>query len=67
MELLIYVRDAGGPLLVNGVQVGIISWSIKPCASPGHPGVSTAVSYYIDWIQEKIGINLTNNMFLMGT
>jgi len=52
---------------VNGVQVGIISWSIKPCASPGHPGVSTAITHYIDWIQEKIGSRLTNNMFLIGS
>jgi trypsin len=26
--------DSGGPLLVEGVQVGIVSWSVKPCTVP---------------------------------
>lgn len=26
--------DSGGPLLVDGVQVGIVSWSVKPCTVP---------------------------------
>ncbi|XP_049545479.1 chymotrypsin-1-like [Anopheles darlingi] len=42
--------DSGGPLLLNGVQVGIVSWSVKPCASPPYPGVLTKVSYYVDFI-----------------
>ncbi|XP_069701690.1 chymotrypsin-1-like isoform X2 [Periplaneta americana] len=45
--------DAGGPLLVNGTQVGIASWSMKPCAAAPYPGVFTEVSYYVDWISEK--------------
>ncbi|XP_058832495.1 chymotrypsin-2-like [Topomyia yanbarensis] len=47
--------DSGGPLLHNGVQVGIVSWSIKPCAIAPFPGVLTKVSYFIDFIQENIG------------
>ncbi|KAL7024456.1 hypothetical protein ACKWTF_013047 [Chironomus riparius] len=31
--------DSGGPLLVDGVQVGIVSWSNKPCAEPPYPGI----------------------------
>lgn len=54
----------GGPLLVNGVQVGIVSWSMKPCTIAPYPGVFTAVSSYIDWIQEQTGLTLTLNMFL---
>ncbi|XP_070493072.1 thrombin-like enzyme elegaxobin-2 [Chironomus tepperi] len=48
--------DSGGPLLVNGVQVGIVSWSIKPCGVEHYPGVYTAVAPYVDWISRKSGI-----------
>jgi hypothetical protein len=37
----------GGPLLVDGIQVGIASWSIKPCTLPPYPGVFTNVVFYI--------------------
>lgn len=47
-------EDYGGPLTINGTQIGIVSWSMKPCASV--PGVYTKVSHYIDWIKEKTGI-----------
>ncbi|XP_017054992.1 trypsin-1 [Drosophila ficusphila] len=49
--------DSGGPLLLNGsdTQVGIVSWSIKPCARPPFPGVFTEVSAYVDWIVETVG------------
>lgn len=30
--------DSGGPLLVDGVQVGIVSWSEKPCTIAPFPG-----------------------------
>jgi trypsin len=43
---------------VNGQQVGIVSWSLKPCAEGPYPGVSTRVSYFIDWIEEKTGLEL---------
>ncbi|XP_049961974.1 trypsin-1-like [Schistocerca serialis cubense] len=47
--------DGGGPLLVNGTQIGIVSWSRKPCVTKGSPGVYVEVSYYVDWIKEKTG------------
>ncbi|XP_063911252.1 chymotrypsin-1-like isoform X2 [Zophobas morio] len=46
--------DSGGPLMVDGVQVGIVSWSVKPCTVKGYPGVFTKVSSYVDWIREKL-------------
>ncbi|KAH8366631.1 hypothetical protein KR084_007385, partial [Drosophila pseudotakahashii] len=49
--------DSGGPLILTGsdIQVGIVSWSIKPCARPPFPGVFTEVSAYVDWIVETVG------------
>ncbi|XP_055849536.1 mite allergen Der p 3 [Episyrphus balteatus] len=46
--------DSGGPLVYKGVQVGIVSWSRKPCTIAPYPGVYTKVSHYIDWIMDKI-------------
>ncbi len=52
--------DSGGPLQckINDVwtQVGIVSWG-KPCAHIEHADVYTRVSYYIDWIHEKMNNN----------
>lgn len=43
--------DSGGPLMVNGVQVGIVSWTKRPCADPKHADVYTFTVYYLDWIK----------------
>ncbi|XP_030375946.1 chymotrypsin-2 [Scaptodrosophila lebanonensis] len=42
--------DSGGPLIYDGQQVGIVSWSIKPCTVAPYPGVYCKVSAYTDWI-----------------
>ncbi|KAF5285529.1 hypothetical protein FQA39_LY16594 [Lamprigera yunnana] len=44
-------RDSGGPFVVNGKQVGIVSWSLK-CAN-NLADVYSKVSYYIDWINTR--------------
>lgn len=59
-------RVTGGPLLVNNVQVGIVSWSVKPCGVPPFPGVFTDVSRYVDWIENKTGIDFSLNIFLQS-
>uniref|UniRef100_A0A1I8ND40 Peptidase S1 domain-containing protein n=1 Tax=Musca domestica TaxID=7370 RepID=A0A1I8ND40_MUSDO len=47
--------DSGGPLLYNGnVQLGIVSWSRKPCTIAPYPGVYTKVSHYIHWIKQHV-------------
>ncbi|TMW54320.1 hypothetical protein DOY81_000593 [Sarcophaga bullata] len=47
--------DSGGPLLYNGnTQLGIVSWSIKPCTIAPFPGVYCKVSHYVDWINSHI-------------
>ncbi|XP_060523169.1 trypsin-6-like [Cylas formicarius] len=46
--------DGGGPLVVDGVQVGIASWSLKPCTSA--PGVFTRVSPFRNWIKTVSGV-----------
>ncbi|KAH8417067.1 hypothetical protein KR222_002565, partial [Zaprionus bogoriensis] len=45
--------DSGGPLLYGNQQVGIVSWSIKPCTVAPYPGVYCKVANYIDWIQKN--------------
>ncbi|EAT39414.1 AAEL008782-PA [Aedes aegypti] len=51
--------DSGGPLIHNGVQVGIVSWSIKPCTIAPYPGVLTKVSHFIDFIQQNTDVELS--------
>ncbi|XP_046439800.1 trypsin-1-like [Daphnia pulex] len=46
--------DSGGPILVNGFQVGITSFGIG-CASD--PGVYTRITAYLDWIASTIKSN----------
>ncbi|CAG2055622.1 unnamed protein product [Timema podura] len=46
--------DSGGPLLVKGVQIGIVSWAPKPCTEQDYPEVYTEVSYFISWINRNI-------------
>jgi len=44
--------DSGGPLVMGDkTQVGIVSWSMKPCTVAPYPGVYTKVSHYVDWIK----------------
>ncbi|EDW42907.1 GM26270 [Drosophila sechellia] len=49
--------DSGGPLIYNGQQVGIVSWSMKPCTVAPYPGVYCKVSQYVDWIKSNQAIS----------
>jgi trypsin len=40
--------------VVDGVQVGIVSWSVKPCTVQGFPGVFTKDSTQLGWIQRQV-------------
>jgi len=44
--------DSGGPLIVNGKLVGLVSWA-KACSLTDYPTVYTRVPSYIDWIKEN--------------
>lgn len=45
--------DSGGPLMVEGRLVGIVSYG-EDCARPDYPGVYTEVAHFRDWIDQKI-------------
>ncbi|KAK5886646.1 hypothetical protein CesoFtcFv8_017660 [Champsocephalus esox] len=42
--------DSGGPLLYNGVAVGITSSGGKKCGQIKKPGIYTIISLYTEWI-----------------
>ncbi|KAK3554434.1 hypothetical protein QTP70_023036 [Hemibagrus guttatus] len=42
--------DSGGPLLYNGIAVGITSNGGRRCGSTRKPGLYTIISHYNDWI-----------------
>jgi trypsin len=44
--------DSGGPLIVNGKLVGLVSWA-KACSLTDYPTVYTRVPSYIDWINKN--------------
>ncbi|KAL6257051.1 hypothetical protein P5V15_011986 [Pogonomyrmex californicus] len=44
--------DSGGPLIVNGKLVGLVSWA-KSCADTDYPTVFTRVPSYVNWIKEN--------------
>lgn len=46
--------DAGSPLIVNGIQVGIYSMRDGPCGEL--PKIYTQVSYYREWIRQVTGV-----------
>lgn len=48
--------DSGGPLVTQYGQtwflIGLVSWG-RGCARPGHYGIYTRVSEYLDWIRTR--------------
>ncbi|KAJ8673253.1 hypothetical protein QAD02_004515 [Eretmocerus hayati] len=53
------IGDSGGPLMMNGVQIGITSFGKGSVWNPcelGESAVFTRVSTYYDWIKKKIDI-----------
>ncbi|EFX73009.1 hypothetical protein DAPPUDRAFT_325748 [Daphnia pulex] len=49
--------DSGGPIMVNGVLVGVTSWGGTVCGDPNHAGVYVRIRPFIDWIKT----NMANN------
>ncbi|KLI64407.1 trypsin-like serine protease [Aurantiacibacter marinus] len=48
------VGDSGGPVVQDGIIVGIVAWGKLECAADGQPGVYTRVAQYADWIETVI-------------
>ncbi|KAL4658920.1 complement factor D-like [Arapaima gigas] len=46
--------DSGGPLLYNGIAVGVTSNGGKKCGSSRKPGVYTIISHFTTWIDNTM-------------
>ena len=55
--------DSGGPFTVDDNNsttaqlIGLVSWGEGGCADTGYPSVFTQVSYFVDWIRDKLDNN----------
>lgn len=45
--------DSGGPLTVDGVQIGVVSYSAKDCDG-GFPSGFTRTASFLDWIKKHL-------------
>ncbi|CAL8303703.1 unnamed protein product [Boreogadus saida] len=48
--------DSGGPLIYNGVVVGITSNGGKRCGQVKKPGIYTIISHYTEWINSTMSL-----------
>ncbi|KAM9341183.1 complement factor D [Symphorus nematophorus] len=51
--------DSGGPLLYNGIAVGITSNGGKKCGQLKKPGIYTIISHYTEWVDNIMGAQPT--------
>lgn len=49
--------DSGGPLTVDGVLVGIVSYG-EDCGKAEYPGVYSNIAEYRNWIEELIRVEM---------
>ena len=47
--------DSGGPVVYNGIQVGLVSWGMS-CQRPDYPVVYTNIIKLRDWIHKYTGV-----------
>lgn len=56
--------DSGGPLVTyyrnTTFLLGVVSWG-KGCARPGHYGIYTRVSNYMEWLHKHISVPAVNS------
>lgn len=52
--------DSGGPMTLKGtdIQIGLTSFGQRSKCEKGVPAVFTRISYYLDWIAEKTGLDV---------
>ncbi|KAH8266642.1 hypothetical protein KR018_004797, partial [Drosophila ironensis] len=66
----ICTSDSGGPLVQNGVLIGLVSWGKLPCGQADSPSVYVQVSSFISWIstnQRSITHFVVNDLYTGGT
>ncbi|XP_017137345.1 serine protease 1-like [Drosophila miranda] len=49
--------DSGGPLALDGTQIGVVSFGSSAGCEVGSPAGFTRVTYYLDWIAQNTGIS----------
>ncbi|KAJ8955235.1 hypothetical protein NQ318_000261 [Aromia moschata] len=47
--------DSGGPVVIDNHLVGLVSWGVPGCATPGFPGVFSYVAFVTEWIYDTLG------------
>jgi trypsin len=47
--------DSGGPVVANGVLLGVVSWGYG-CAMKGYPGVYSSTAYLREFIAQMTGL-----------
>ncbi|KAJ8954191.1 hypothetical protein NQ318_005786 [Aromia moschata] len=59
--------DSGGPLIVDGVQVGIVSFGTGDCTL-GYPSVFARINSYSDWLAQYVSDcpNLQYSFFVLA-
>lgn len=50
--------DSGGPLMINNIQVGIVSFGIGWGCEIGWPSAFTRITSYLDWIERNTDVSI---------
>lgn len=51
-SVLITQGESGGPLIDDGLQVGVVSYGSHGCADAKHPVIYARVTNFLSWIEK---------------
>ncbi|KAJ8709939.1 hypothetical protein PYW07_009305 [Mythimna separata] len=55
--------DVGGPAIVGGILMGVVSFGAPECGAAGEPTVFTKLGYYVPWIENVMNAHKKRNQF----